>query len=259
MQGDKPASDCALEADGATASRGCWPVWQWSMLIAVASLCQSVSMLSALVLHSITHSLIHPLIQLLTPSHKLQHPGQSISPISLRKYQHCPLLAGLICHLSRLMSHLKNDCAEQFLTFTLSRWFINLLWERRSTSFISFFFFIEEWWIKVEGWCTFGWPDLALSLTESLPPGACYWDTAISQVLWIRSETALVGEMRLDRSPGGRVIIRYDHWETTWVCVTAFVILTAEKKYRGEKRWLKECLPSLCLCRKKSGDTRVVS
>lgn len=58
---------------------------------------------------------------------------------------------------------------------------------------------------------------------------------------------------------GGRVIIRYDHWETTWACVTAFVIMTAEKKSRGKERWLKECLPSLCLWRKKYGDTRVFS
>lgn len=119
-------------------------------------------------------------------------------------------------------------------------------------------FFIEKLWIRVEGWYTFTWPDLALSLTESLPPRACYWDTAISQVLWTHSETVLAGETGLDWSPGGRVIIRYDHWETTWLCVTAFVILTAEKKYRGEKRWLKECLPSLCLWRKKYSDTRVV-
>lgn len=98
-----------------------------------------------------------------------------------------------------------------------------------------------------------------MSLTESLPLRACYSDTAISQVLWIHSEIVLLGEIKLDWSPGERVIIRYDHWETTWVCVTAFVILTAAKTSRGEKWWLKECLPSLCLWRKKYGDTRVVS
>lgn len=59
------------------------------------------------------------------------------------------------------------------------------------------------------------WPDLAVSLTESLPLSACYGDTAISQVQRIHSEIALVGETGLCWSPGGRVIIRYDHWETT--------------------------------------------
>lgn len=90
-----------------------------SMLIAVASLCQSVSMLSALALHLITHSLIHSLIQLLTPS-RTAAAGQAVSPTFLSKQQHCPLLVRLICHLDRKTSHLSNDCTEQFLTLTPS-------------------------------------------------------------------------------------------------------------------------------------------
>lgn len=224
-----------------------------SMLITVASPCQSLSMLSALAFHPLTHSLIHSLTHLI--DHSLTHCSNltgTVGSTFLSKQQHCPLLVRVICHLVGMMFHLKNDCTEQFLTLTLSHWFINVLWEKRV-------FFIEKWWIRVEGWCTFGRPDLAISLTESLPLRACYRETAISQVLKIHSEIVLVGEMGLDWSPGGRVIIRYDHWETTWDCVTAFVILTAEKKSRGKKGWLKECLPSLCLWRKKYGDTRVVS
>lgn len=158
----------------------------------------------------------------------------------------------LIRHLNRMMSHLKNDFTDQFLTCALSHWFINLLWENRK-GFI--FFCIEKLWTRVEGWCTFGWPDLVLSLTEWLPLWACYSDTSAGD----SHEIGVAGEMWLDWSPWGRVIIRYDHSKTTWVCATAFVSLTAKKKCRGEKGWLKECLPSLCLWRKKYGDTRVVS
>lgn len=39
---------------------------------------------------------------------------------------------------------------------------------------------------------------LAVSQAESLPLTACYWDTAIAQVLRIHSEIALVGEIELD-------------------------------------------------------------
>lgn len=66
MQVNNPRPGCAPRAGGGTTGRGCWSVWRRSMLIAVASLCQAVSMLSAL--HSITHSLIHSLMQLPTPS-----------------------------------------------------------------------------------------------------------------------------------------------------------------------------------------------
>lgn len=137
----------------------------------VASLCQWASNLSALVLHSITHSLSHSLNSSLphTNAHCSSQTGCQ-SHLLWEKQQHCPLLARLTCHPDRMMSHLKNDHTEQLLTLALSHWFINLLWEKRED------FFIVEWWIRVEGWCTFACPDSAISLTESLPLRACYWD-----------------------------------------------------------------------------------
>lgn len=124
IQADNPASGYAPEVGGATAGRGWGSCEAGSMLIAVASLCQSVSMLSALALHSITHSLIH----LLTHSiaHSLTHCSSStdstdtVSPAFHSTQQHCPLLVRPIRHLDKMMSHLKNDYTEQFLTLGLS-------------------------------------------------------------------------------------------------------------------------------------------
>lgn len=84
MQADNPAPGCAPEASGATNDRDLGFARRRSMPIAVASLCQSVSMLSALTLHSITDSLIHSLIHLLTPSCTAAA-RQAISPIFLLK------------------------------------------------------------------------------------------------------------------------------------------------------------------------------
>lgn len=103
-------------------------------------------------------------------------------------------------------------------------------------------------WPQVDGGCAFCRPDWATSPAEWLPFRTCYTGTVISQVAAIHSEIALAAEdvagphsrhppsSHPYHTPRGRVIIRYDHSETTWVCVTAFVSLTAEEKCRGETR-----------------------
>lgn len=195
MQPDNRAPDCALGDGGSTTDWGCWSVWQRSMLIAVASLCQSASMLSVLVLHSITHSLIHSLIQLLTASRTAER--RYIRPVYLCKTPTLPPFG------ETYLSAGQTDVPlEKRLLWTISDIHsVPLIY--KSSVGEEKEFFIEKRRISVEGWYTFTWPDLALSLTESLPPRACYRDTAISQVPWTRSETVLAGETRLDWSPGG--------------------------------------------------------
>lgn len=83
------------------------------------------------------------------------------------------------------------------------------------------------------------------------------WATASQSLLVGRGHFTSAGELQWNsasgrdvagrESPTGGVITRYDHSETTWIRVTAFVNLTAKKKRRGERGWLKAYLPSLCL------------
>lgn len=127
MQADNPASHCALEAGGAGGLCGGIDADRCSFPLSVSGhvICSRPS-LNHPFTRSLTHSTAH------SPAHCSSQTGR---PASLAKYQHCPLLVGLISHLDRMMSHLKNDCTEQFLTLTLSHWFINLLWEKRKRFF----------------------------------------------------------------------------------------------------------------------------
>lgn len=209
-----------------------------------ASLCQSVSILSALALHLITHSLIHSLIQLLKYCS------------STGRQSHLPFKITTLPPFGQLNPSPGQD------DVLLEKWLHRTISDIHAVSLIYKSSLGEKKECFLPGNSVKGLevgvllvalPWLYLWLNH------CHSQLVTERELGIHSEIVLVGKMGLDWSPGGRVIIRYDHWETTWACVTAFVILTPEKKRRGEKGWLKDCLPSLCLWTKKYGDTRVVS
>lgn len=208
MQADNPADGSALEAGGATSGRGLGVCVEgidadccsFPLSVSEHVICSRPSLNHAFT-RSLTHSLIHSVAHSLT---------------------HCSTQTGRHFHISCKITTLppfgrthpspgQDDVPlEKWLHRTISDTHPVSLIYKSSLGEKKDFFLIEKRWIRVEGWCTFAWPDLAISLSESLPLRACYWDTAISQVLGTHSEIVLLGEIELDWSPKGRVIIRYD-------------------------------------------------
>lgn len=124
-------------------------LWWRSMLIAVASLCQSVSMLSAFALHSITHSLIHS-IQLLTPSCTAAT-RQSISPAFLLKTPTLPPFGR--SSLSPGETDVPSEKRPLWTisdTVPVSLIYTSSLEEKRGFSFFLFLFFFEN--RRDKGW-----------------------------------------------------------------------------------------------------------
>lgn len=229
-----------------------------SMLIAVASLCQSVSVLSALVLHSITHSLVHWLTHSI--AHSLTHcssqtgrqshlscktttlppfgrtnpsPGQDDVPLEKRLHR----TISDTHPVSLIYKSSLGEKKEGFLVF-LSQETVDKGWR--------LMYFCSAWLGYISDWIT---------ATQSLLPRHSHF-TSAGDSQW-NSACGRDGAGPESRGEGN-----YPLWslgDDMSLCDSFCYFDRRGKRVEAKKGWLKECLPSLCLWRKKYGDTRVVS